>query len=250
MEKEEYNYNNKNMLSKTILLINLRGAIMRKIFIFSFDDGTVYDERFIKILNKHGIPCTFNLNSKLADYVWECQGHEIRRFHLESKPELYEGHEIASHTATHPMITELTEEELICEIRDDCENLKNIFGVEEFGFGVPFDQCTEREIEIVRKSGLVKYMRIPYMPENFELPKDAFHIGINGLHNEEKIKEKILEFSKNTLEESVFVMAGHSYDLEVEARWDYFEELLIYLKSFEEFEFMTMMDFVKNVLGA
>ena len=133
---------------------------MRKIFIFSFDDGTVYDERFIQILNKHGIPCTFNLNTKLADYVWECQGHEIRRFHLEEKPELYVGHEIASHTATHPMITELTEEELISEIHDDCENLRNIFGINEFGFGVPFDQCSEREIEIVRKSGLVKYMRI------------------------------------------------------------------------------------------
>lgn len=223
---------------------------MRKIFIFSFDDGTIYDERFIQILNKHGIPCTFNLNTKLADYVWECQGHEIKRFHLEEKPELYAGHEIASHTATHPMITELTEEELISEIHDDCENLRNIFGINEFGFGVPFDQCSEREIEIVRKSGLVKYMRIPYMPDNFELPTDPFHIGIHGLHNEENIKEKISRFSQNTLDTSVFVMAGHSYDLEVEGRWEIFEELLIYLKSFDKFEFMTMMDFVKNVLEA
>lgn len=43
---------------------------MRKIFLLSFDDGTIYDKRFVELLNKYNIPCTFNLNSGLEDFVW------------------------------------------------------------------------------------------------------------------------------------------------------------------------------------
>ena len=37
----------------------------KKILTFSFDDGITQDERFINILNKYGLKCTFNLNSEL-----------------------------------------------------------------------------------------------------------------------------------------------------------------------------------------
>ena len=43
---------------------------MRKIFILSFDDGTVYDKRFVELLNKYDIRATFNLNSGLEHFVW------------------------------------------------------------------------------------------------------------------------------------------------------------------------------------
>ena len=43
---------------------------MRKILIFSFDDGTIYDKRFVDLLNRYGLKATFNLNSGLEDYVW------------------------------------------------------------------------------------------------------------------------------------------------------------------------------------
>ena len=37
----------------------------KKILTLSFDDGITQDERFIEILNKYGIKCTFNINSSL-----------------------------------------------------------------------------------------------------------------------------------------------------------------------------------------
>ena len=36
-----------------------------KYFTMSFDDGTIQDRRFVKILNNYGLKCTFNLNSGL-----------------------------------------------------------------------------------------------------------------------------------------------------------------------------------------
>ena len=38
---------------------------MAKYFLLSFDDGTVYDHRFVNLLNQYGIKGTFNLNSGL-----------------------------------------------------------------------------------------------------------------------------------------------------------------------------------------
>ena len=42
----------------------------RKILLLSFDDGTIYDKRFVQLLNKYGIKATFNLNSGLEDFIW------------------------------------------------------------------------------------------------------------------------------------------------------------------------------------
>ena len=41
-----------------------------KYFLLSFDDGTVYDRRFLQLLNHYGVKGTFNLNSGLEDFVW------------------------------------------------------------------------------------------------------------------------------------------------------------------------------------
>ena len=36
-----------------------------KALTFSYDDGVTQDKRLIKILNKYGLKCTFNINSGL-----------------------------------------------------------------------------------------------------------------------------------------------------------------------------------------
>ena len=46
-------------------------------------------------------------------------------------------------------------------------------------------------------------------------------------------------------ENALFVMAGHSYELEVLNHWEYMEELLTYISGFG-FENLTTMEFVKK----
>ncbi|MBQ8834185.1 MAG: polysaccharide deacetylase family protein [Oscillospiraceae bacterium] len=215
----------------------------RKIFLLSFDDGTIWDRPFVELLNKYHIPCTFNLNSGLEDFVWEFEGKPVIRQRLADTVEQYRGHEVASHTLTHPWLNSLTPPALRREVEKDCAVIKEIFGLKEIGFGVPFTACGEREIHLIRK--YVRYIRLSEYADSFALPADPYHIPIHGLYNDPDIREKIARFGENDLPASLFVMAGHSYELEMLNHWEYMEELLGYIQGLG-FETRTTMDFVRE----
>ena len=212
-----------------------------KFFLLSFDDGTVHDKRFVELLNKYNIPCTFNLNSGLEDFVWQFEGKDVVRQHLADTVEQYRGHEIASHSLTHPRLDQLPPPRLRREVEEDCAALRAIFGVEELGFGVPFTICGEREIRIIKK--YVRYIRLSEYADFFGLPADPYHIPIHALYNDPDVREKIAAFAENDLNDALFVLAGHSYELEFLDHWTYMEELLQYIKSFD-FRISTTIEFV------
>ena len=216
---------------------------MRKIFLLSFDDGTIWDSRFVELLNKYRIPCTFNLNSGLENFVWEFEGKPVIRQHLADTVAQYRGHEVASHTLTHPWLDQLPPPALRREVEEDCKAIKRIFDLQEIGFGVPFTACGEREIRIIRK--FVRYIRLSDFADSFALPRDEYHIPIHGLYNAPDIRERIARFAASDLPVSLFVMAGHSYEFEMLDHWAYMDELLQYIRSFG-FEIMTTMDFVRE----
>lgn len=217
---------------------------MGKIFLLSFDDGTIYDKRFVELLNKYHVKCTFNLNSGLEDFVWHYEDkYPIRRQILKDTVQQYQGHEIASHSLHHHWLNTLTPPQLAREVGEDCETLKDLFGLQEIGFGVPFTACGEREIRILKK--YVRYIRLSEFSDSFALPEDPYHIPIHALYNDPDVREKIEAFAQNTLPVSLFVMAGHSYEFEVLNHWDYMEELLQFITSFD-FEILTTMEFVNS----
>ncbi len=217
---------------------------MANYFLISFDDGTIYDRRFVTLLNQYHLKGTFNLNSGLEDFVWYYEDRfPIRRQVLSETVEQYRGHEIASHSLHHPWLNTLTPPQISREIGEDCEALKKLFGLEEIGFGVPFTACDEREIKLIRK--FVRYIRLSEFADSFALPKDPYHIPIHALYNDADIREKIRQFAECGLENALFVMAGHSYELEVLNRWEYMEDLLRFVSGFG-FENLTTMDFVKK----
>lgn len=214
-----------------------------KFFLLSFDDGTVHDRNFVELLNQYGIPCTFNLNSGLEDFVWEFEGNPVVRQKLSETVAQYQGHEIASHSLTHPRLETLPPPRLRREVEEDCAALKQIFGVEELGFGVPFTVCNEREIHIIRR--FVRYIRLSQYSDSFALPPDPYHIPIHALYNDPDVREKIAAFAEIDLSDALFVLAGHSYELEFLHHWEYMEELLQYIKSFG-FEIVATMEFVNR----
>ena len=98
-----------------------------KIVSLSFDDGTIYDERFIKLLEKYDIKASLNLNSGLNDFVWHLDGKPIKRLNLEESSSLYKNQEVASHSFSHPYFSSLNDEQAIEEIRKDIFSLSRIF---------------------------------------------------------------------------------------------------------------------------
>ena len=217
---------------------------MRKIFLLSFDDGTVWDRRFVKLLNRYGIKGTFNLNSGLEDFGWTFEDRfPVRRQILSEIGDLYDGHEIASHSLHHHRLDQLSPPQLRREVEEDVARLKEVFGLAEIGFGVPFTFCNDREVRIIKK--LVRYIRLSEFADSFALPEDEYHIPIHGLYNDPDIREKLAKFAQSDLPVSLFVMAGHSYELEALDHWQYMEELLKLVKDYG-FETMTTMEFVNQ----
>lgn len=212
-----------------------------KIVSLSFDDGTIYDAGFIELLNKYNLKATLNLNSGLKDFVWYYEDKPIKRFDLKKVRDLYDGHEVASHSLTHPYFSSLSEDEITKEVKEDISNLTEIFGREIAGFAFPFHDQTEENIQTVKDSVKLKYIRYSFFAEDY-LPQDRYHIPINALYGDADIYEKLEEFKKNTLENSLFVIAGHSYEFEVKNDWEKIEKLLSYLKNDDELTVLTLCD--------
>ena len=84
---------------------------------FSYDDGVTQDQRLIRILDKYGLKCTFNLNSGLLGNPGSLVREDVTVAHVKPRAcevrAIYEGHEIAVHTLTHPALSQLSDEEVI-----------------------------------------------------------------------------------------------------------------------------------------
>src|SRR5690348_8403293 len=89
-----------------------------KVLTMSYDDGKVEDRRLIDIFNKNGIKGTFHINSGLF--------HDVNRIKAEEIKELYKGHEVATHTLTHPTIARSPKEQLVQQVLEDRKNLEDI----------------------------------------------------------------------------------------------------------------------------
>lgn len=217
-----------------------------KIVSLSFDDGTIYDLRFIELLNKYNIRATLNLNSKLDNFVWYFGDTPIERLKLNEVVEKYDGHEVCSHSLTHPYFSSLSKEEIIRQVKEDCENLSKIFNCDINAFAFPFHDQTEEHIQILKENLNLNYIRYSYFEESY-LPKDRYHIPLNALYNDNDLYEKLEKFKNNDLDNSLFVIAGHSYEFEVRNEWERIEELLKYLSSNKDIVVLPLIDAI-NVI--
>lgn len=219
-----------------------------KIVSLSFDDGTIYDLQFIELLNKYKLKASLNLNSGLEDFVWYYGDHPIKRLRLNEVKEYYNGHEVASHSLTHPYFSSLCKEEVIRQVKEDISNLNKIFGCKIEGFAFPFHDQTEDNIQTVKDNINLKYIRYSYLSNEY-MPKDRYHLPINALYDDEDIYEKLEDFKKNNLNNSLFVIAGHSYEFEMKNDWEKIESLLKFLSNDKEIVVLPLLDAVKVLFG-
>ena len=211
-----------------------------KIVVLTFDDGTIYDRRFIEILNKYHIPASLNLNSGLEDFVWNYNNEiPIHRLRLIDNVNLYKNHEVASHSLTHPYMTSLTKEEIIRQVKEDIDNLEKIFNREILTFAFPFTDYNDEVINIIKENTKVKNIRISKFSNEY-MPQDRYHIHLNCYYNDPHIYERLEEFSNNSLDKSLFTIVGHSYEFEVLNEWDKIESLIKYLSENKKITILTL----------
>jgi len=214
----------------------------RKAVTFSYDDGVIFDERLVGLFNKYGMKCTFNLNSGIQTYAnaWNNSGVSVHRMNVAGLPELYRGHEIASHCLTHEDLTKLDRATMYNEIHEDKMNLERIYGQEVVGFAYPFGTYNDEAVEVLRECG-IKYARTVWNMDNLmTVPEDLLRLRPGFHHSCETLTEKAKEFVLMEPDEPVMLYIwGHSYEFEVDGTWDYFENILQILSGHDDIFYGT-----------
>ena len=218
-----------------------------KIFNVTYDDGVLQDVRFVALLNKYNLKGTFNLNSGLmeSEFEWTHEsGRVIKRLSKEKAVPLYQGHEIACHTLTHPYMHDLSEQEILHELQEDKANLEKLFGREVKGFAVPFDYYSERIENCVRQCGF-SYARISQESRSFAPQTDYFNWKATVFHTDPELEQLTQQFIECDEEFAIFQIVGHSYDLDVEELWERIENVFRMIAAHKEILPMTTIEIVE-----
>ena len=220
-----------------------------KVFNVTYDDGVLQDVRFVALLNKYNLKGTFNLNSGLmeSEFEWTHEsGRVIKRLSKEKAVSLYQGHEIACHTLTHPYMHDLTEQEILHELQADKAKLEKLFGREVKGFAVPFDYYSERIENCVRQCGF-SYARISQESRSFAPQTDFFNWKATVFHTDPELEQLTRKFIESDEELAICQIVGHSYDLDVEELWDRIENVFRMIASHDDILPMTTIEIVEHL---
>lgn len=206
-----------------------------KALTFSYDDGVAQDIRLIEIFNKYNLKATFNLNSELLGKEGKLVIDNKEINHTKNNSEdiraIYDGHEVAVHTLTHPLLPAIEDDgEVLRQIEEDRVNLSELVGYEVEGMAYPCGgkNCDDRVADIIKKNTIIKYARTIDVTKSFEPYKDLYQYKGTIYHHANwdelfKLGEEFLNLETDT--PKVFYIWGHAYEFDIfPERWEQFEE--------------------------
>jgi peptidoglycan/xylan/chitin deacetylase (PgdA/CDA1 family) len=197
-----------------------------KALTLSYDDGVEQDRKLVEILNRYGIKAAFNLNSGIQTGAngWQNKDVQIRRMNIKELPALYEGHEIAVHSLTHPHLENLDGETIRNELEQDKLNLERIFGKPVYGMAYPFGTYNDLVVKTVGDCGL-KFARAVESTYSFDVPASLLVYRPTLHHKDPRLMELAEDFIKlKPAGPQVFYLWGHSYEFDTDRNWQVIED--------------------------
>ena len=224
-----------------------------KAITFSYDDGVTQDIRLIEIFNKYNLKCTFNLNSELLGRDGQVMAGGKPICHNKVQPQdvrhIYEGHEVAVHTLTHPNLTTIEDDkEVIRQVEQDRLNLSELCGYEVLGMAYPCGgtNCNDRTAQLIRDNTPIKYARTIQTTKSFEPYTDLYQY--KGTIHHHGQWDMLFDMGKEFLElkadsPKVFYIWGHSYEFDVfPERWEMFEEFCKMISNRDDIFYGTNLE--------
>lgn len=205
----------------------------KKAITFSYDDAVTQDIRLIELLNKYGLKCTFNINSGLLGKGDMLIREGLRISHYKILPErvreVYEGHELAVHTLTHPSLISCSDEEVLRQVEEDRKNIEALAGYDIVGMAYPggshlVDGRVERIVE--EKTG-VRYARGTRCSGSFDMPRNLYHLEPTVYHMR---LDEMMDLGRSFVEmepeePKLLYIWGHSYEMDYHSlQWHRLEE--------------------------
>jgi len=229
--------------------LNFNGV--NKAITFSFDDGVTQDIRLIELLNKYNLKCTFNINSELLSKkgILVCNDKKISHYkvHCDDLKYIYEGHEIAVHTLTHPNLTQCDDLEVIRQVETDRLNLSELVGYEVVGMAYPCGGVNndERVAKIIKENTGVKYCRTIAANNCFDLQENIYRFNptVRCVNFEDMLKlgQEFVELK--TVTPKLFYVWGHSYEMDFESDcWVKLEEFFKLISNKKDIFYGTNKD--------
>ncbi len=219
----------------------------KKAFSVTYDDGVLQDIRFVGLLEKYGLRGTFNLNAGLMqeEFEWTHEsGMKVRRLPESAARTLYAGHEVASHTFSHPYLEGMPKEAIMREMADDRKALSELFGREIPGFAVPFDYYSDQIRECAAACGF-EYARISEESGNYTPGTDYFGWKAGIFHLSPNFAAYVDGFFETDEELAVCQIVGHTYDLDAEGMWEQMEDIFRRVKEDPDVLPMTTIQLIR-----
>ena len=217
-----------------------------KFLTFSYDDGVVQDRRLIALLDKYGLKATFNISSgwlgKTHHFLWKGEEFTHQKVNREEVAELYRNHEVAAHTLTHPKLPLLSDEEILFQVEQDRKDLSGLVGYEVVGMAYPgaTNNHDERTEGIIRAHTRIRYCRTVDDCHSFAIPDNLYEIRPTVHHLAPDVLQLCEQFVQMKAEKpQLLYIWGHSYELDLEDKWEQVEELFKLLSGHDDIVYGT-----------
>ncbi len=214
-----------------------------KVLTFSYDDGIKQDIRLVNLFNNYGLKSTFNLNSiKIYEpRTYESHGVTIKSIKGSKLAQTFLGHEIATHSYSHPHFTRIHESSIDEEINQDRLELEKISGYIVRGHAYPFGEYDNRVIRQLKCNSII-YARTTSSTEKFGFPHDFLTWHPTCHHNSPKLLELLDKFLNPNSCGSLFYIWGHSYEFDINDNWSVIEEFCEKASGYEDIWYATNIE--------
>ena len=157
---------------------------------------------------------------------------------------VYDGHEVAVHTLTHPNLTQCDEVEIIRQVEEDRLTLSELAGYEVIGMAYPCGGVNndDRVAKIIKENTGVLYSRTITCNNSFDIQDNLYRFNPTAFHinfeNVMRLGREFLDMKTDTTK--VFYVWGHSYEMDCGSDyWVRLEEFFKLISGHEDIYYGT-----------